>query len=77
MKNMDLDIPVATNNEELLNLKPKFWIPPQYLHLQTTENTTAKCRLCKGNGFVFVHSSEGLVVKKYCFHCKGEREKRV
>ena len=78
MKNMDLDIPVASSTLELMKLKPKLWIPPECSHLQSTVNTTVECRLCKGNGIVYVESPDsGLTVKKYCFHCKGEGVKRI
>jgi len=78
MKNMDLDIPVFSTTNEKLNLKQRFWKPDFMLHFQTTKNTSATCYLCRGAGFVYVHSPEtNLVIKKYCLHCKGEKEIRV
>lgn len=67
-----------STSSEKLNLKPRLWKPDFMLHFHQTKNSTASCYLCRGAGFVYVQSQEtGLVIKKYCLHCKGEREIRV
>jgi len=77
IKNMDLDIPIFSRNNQKLNSHYiKKWEQPGWL--SQTQGTEVTCRLCRGAKMSIVESQvTGQRVLKYCLHCKGTGKMRL